>query len=104
MFEFVCAESSLTGFTIDERVNKAFNVARRFPSARVHENRSIQSLDVVAIRHRFPPGILDVEFEFNSERTIIPARADPAINFRRRENKSSSLAERYEFLKAFEFF
>jgi hypothetical protein len=45
-----------------------------------------------------PPQTLDVVFEFNSERPIIPRRSEPAVNLARLKNKPAPLTQRHDFV------
>ena len=72
-------------------------MAGGFPHTRVHNNRAIQADHVIAgANHVVPPGVFDVAFEFDAERAVIPKSADTAIDFARRKDESSALAQRHQ--------
>ena len=69
----VGAEALLRHLAVDERVGEAGHVARGLPHARMHEDGRVEPLDIVAIRHCLPPGLLHVAQQLDAERTVIPA-------------------------------
>jgi hypothetical protein len=69
----VLAEPTVALTTFDQRVAEIFDVSTGFPDARVHENRGVQSHDVVTLGdNRTPPSLLDVTLEFDAEGAIVP--------------------------------
>src|SRR5665213_1870695 len=59
----------------------------------------IEGLDVAALGHRAPPGVLQIAQHFNAERTVIPAAIQAAINFGRLKYKPPPLGERYDLFE-----
>jgi hypothetical protein len=84
-------------FAIDHGIGEVFNVTGCFPHARVHEDRRIEALDVVAQRHLLPPCILDITQKLHAERAVVPGAVEPAVNFRGLKHKPAPLSERNEF-------
>src|SRR6185437_11318914 len=73
ILELVGAKAALARLAIDEGIDEPSDVATRFPDARVHENRRLDPLDVVArAHHRLPPALLQVALQLNPERPVIP--------------------------------
>src|SRR2546427_549717 len=69
---------------IDQRVGDPGDMAARLPYARMHENRGVQPLDVVArADERVPPAILDVALQLDAEGAVVPDRAGAAVDLRR---------------------
>src|SRR5438094_5055768 len=84
---------------LDQRVGEILHVSRRFPHARVHEDRTVQTDDVFPqLDHRSPPGILDVALELDAERPEVPGRARAAVDLARREHEAAPLRERRDLL------
>src|SRR5262249_3162152 len=51
---------------------------------------------VTLVHHRAPPRVLDVALELDAERTVVPRRADAAVDLARREDEAAPLAQRDE--------
>src|SRR5687768_2725798 len=67
----------------------------------MHDDRGIDADDIFAfLRHSAPPGLLEVAFEFDAERAVIPKTIDAAVDFRGLENEPASLAERDDLFHA----
>src|SRR5215212_7404723 len=65
----------------------------------MHENAGIEADDVPALMHEpAPPQVLDIAFELDSERSIVPGICQTAINVRAGEDESAALAERGNFV------
>ena len=61
----VGTKALLAVLAIDERIGEAGDVAARLPHPRMHQDRRVEPLDVVArAHHRVPPAVL--EFLFSS--------------------------------------
>ena len=54
---------------------------------------------VARAHHRVPPAILDVLFQFDAERSVIPHRARTAIDLRGLEDEATALTERDELVE-----
>src|SRR5207302_9024766 len=93
--KLIGAITFLGGPAVDHRVAEPADMARGFPDARVHDDRTVEPdhvvtrLDVVA-----PPGFLDVPLELDAEGTIIPETIDSAIDLARGKDDPSPLAKR----------
>ena len=96
----VGAEALLAVLAIDERIGEAGDVAARLPHARMHQDRRVEPLDVVArANHRMPPAVLDVLLELDAERAVVPHGSGAAVDLRRLEDESAALAQRNEFFE-----
>src|SRR5207237_3542353 len=79
---------------IDHRIGKGIDVTARFQHRRMGQDRAIQPDDVVAVAHRhLPPILLEIIFEFDPERSVIPHPVESAINLARLENEPAPLAQ-----------
>ena len=97
--QLVGAEAGLAGLAIDQRIGEARDVARRLPDLGMHEDRRIESFDVVAgAHHGVPPAILDVALELDAQRAVVPDRAEAAVDLGGLEDEAAPLAERDQFV------
>src|SRR5918998_534066 len=71
----------------------------RLPRARMHENRRVEPLNVVAhADHGVPPAVLQIALQLDPERTVIPDGSRAAVNFGRLKDEAASLAQRHELV------
>ncbi len=76
ILELVGAEARLARLAVDQRIGEAGDVAARLPDARVHQDRRVEPLDVVArADHRVPPAVLEVLLQLDAERAVVPDRS-----------------------------
>src|SRR5262249_50219054 len=92
--ELIRTETGLTLLTIHQRIHKTGDVARRLPNPGMHQDRSVNPLDILPIRHPPPPALLHMALELDPERPNTQTRFNPAIDLARRKNKTSALTER----------
>ena len=98
VLQLVGAEAALARLAVDERVDEAADVAARLPHPRMHEDRGIEALDVVArAHHRVPPALLQVALELDAERAVVPDRPEAAVDLRGLKHEPAPLGERHEF-------
>jgi hypothetical protein len=58
---------------IYERIGEPCDMPGCFPYLRMHEDRRVEPLDVVAgVNHRIPPAVLDVSLQRHAEGTVVP--------------------------------
>ena len=77
----VGAEALLAVPAVHERIDESGDVPARLPDARMHEDRGVQSLDVVpGAHHRVPPPILEILLQLDAERTVVPDGAGAAVD------------------------
>jgi hypothetical protein len=92
-FELIRAKTMMAILALDQRIGKRVHVTAGLPDAWIHDYRCIYADNIVAVlHHSFPPGALDIVFQFDTERSIIPKTADSAIDLRRLKNESAPLA------------
>ena len=73
------------------------------PHPWMHEDRSVQSLDVIAlVDHSGPPCLLDVAFELDPKRTVVPHRTGPPVNLGRLEDEAAPFGEGNEGIERVE--
>ena len=93
----VGAKALLAVAAIDERIGEPGDVTARLPDARVHQDRGVEPLDVVArAHHRVPPAVLEVLLQLDAERTVVPHGPGAAVDLGGLEDESAPLAERHE--------
>ena len=86
---------------IDHRIAERIHMPAGLPYGRMQDDARIERNDVVALaHHRLPPRVAKIALQLGSERTVIPEPVKAAINFGRLENKTSPLAEAYDFFHA----
>ena len=90
--DFVGTKTLVTFFTLDERVGKSGSVTRSNPSARVHDDGSIDTIDVVALFYEIlPPGLHDFAFQGDTKWTVVPSTGHTTINVTAGENEATAL-------------
>ena len=100
VLELVGAKALLAGPAVDERIDEAGDVTARLPRPRMHEDRRVEPLDVVArAHHRRPPAVLEVLLQLDAERTVVPHRAGAAVDLGDLEDEAAPLAERHELFQ-----
>ena len=91
--DFIGAETLMTFFTFDEWVRESGGVARSNPSARVHNNSSVDAINIVAIFDEIvPPGLFDFSFKGYAERAIVPSASHATIDIATWKNKATAFA------------
>src|SRR5262245_51751045 len=79
----------------------------RFPYLRVHDDRAIHAhhLNLFAVwarrrvaDHVVPPGVLNVLFQLDAERAVVPEAVDAAVDFARLKDEAAAFAQGDEFV------
>ncbi len=96
--------------TVDHVIVEQVVVAAALPDLRMHDDRAVESdhLEspwrtgrrdqfVVASDHVVPPGLLEVAFQLDAQRAVVPKTLDAAVDFAGLKQESTSLAERHDF-------
>ena len=97
--QFIRAMARFANAAIHQRVGKSAKMPGGFPGFRVHQNCAVQPDIVRAFLHKFlPPHALDIVFQLNTERTVIPCVCKAAVNLGAAVYKASALAKRNELL------
>src|SRR5207244_2400108 len=77
----VGAKSLLAVAAVDEGIGEASDVPTGHPDFAIHENRRVESLDVVArADHRVPPAVLEIPLQLDAEGAIVPHRPSTAVD------------------------
>ncbi len=98
--DVVGPEPALAFLALDQRVGKVLHMARGVPDPGMHQDRGVQANDVVVhLGHFLPPHTLNIFFEFDAQRTVVPGPGLAAVDFTGLENEASSLAQRHQFFK-----
>src|ERR1035437_9212327 len=98
VLQLVGAKAALAEFAVHERIDEPTDVPARLPHARMHKDRGIETLDVVArAHHRVPPALLQVALQLDAERTVVPDGAKAAVDLGGLKNEPTPLGERHEF-------
>src|SRR5262249_36521425 len=88
------------------RIRESPYVPARFPHLRVHDDRAIHAyhgdfLSVGSGRriadHVVPPGLLDVVFQLDAERAVVPEAVDAAVDFARLKDEPLAPAQGDQF-------
>src|SRR5690606_2535370 len=83
---------ALRGFIVAHRIVERIHVPRCLPHGRMHQNGSIEALDVVVpIDHVMPPALLYVALQLHAERAVVVRGAESSIDFRGRKDESAPL-------------
>jgi hypothetical protein len=92
--QVVLAEALVAVGALDQRVRERLEVPRGLPDPGGHDDGRVLADHVVAQLHdRAPPGLLDVVLELDPERTVVVARADPAVDLARLEGEAAALGQ-----------
>ena len=79
---------------LDERVVERFDVARRLPHLGRHEDGRVEPDDIVAeLHHVAPPRVLNVSLELDTDRPVVPRRAQATVDLGRRKDQPSAFGE-----------
>ena len=100
--DLIRAESGLGEKAVAHGIGKSPDVSGGGEHGLVGEDGSIESENVVAFLDVLsPPVVLEVTFEFRSEWAVVPATIQPAVEFGRLKDESTSLAQGDNFLHAY---
>src|SRR5260370_23917304 len=101
--KLICTDEVPAPSAFAHRIRKSPHVPARFPHLRIHNDRAIDPdhRDFLTVgpwtrvaHHVVPPGVLDVLFQLDAERAVVPEAADAAVNLARLEDEAAALAER----------
>ena len=92
--ELVRAKARLAGPAVHQRIVEIAHMAAGHPDLPVHQNGAVKPHIIFAFLHKFlPPRALDIVFEFDAQRAIIPGVGQAAVDFRSRKHKTPPLAQ-----------
>src|SRR5690606_13887841 len=93
------AEALLRDQAIDERIGEAREMTRSLPHLRVHDDRCVETDDVLAlVDHRAPPLVHDVALELDAERSVVISAPEPSIDLARLKHEASLFRDRDHLL------
>lgn len=97
--EVVGAVTRFARFAVHQGVGKTADMTACLPRCRVHNYCAVKS-DVVGIfNHEFlPPSLLDVVFELNAERAVVPRVGKTAVDFTSGIDESAVFCEGNKFV------
>ena len=76
------------------RIGERVEVARRLPYLRMHDDRCVETGDILAATHgELPPGLLHVLLKFAAQGTVVPEPRHSAIYLGRVVNEATALAK-----------
>ena len=80
--QVIGSEPALARPAVNQRIIEALDVPDA-SQTRMHQNAGIEADDVPALMHEpAPPQVLDIAFELDSERPVVPGICQTAINVR----------------------
>ena len=92
--QLVGAMTRLARLAVEQRVGEAGDVTGCDPGLRVHDDGSVETDVVGALLHEFlEPCLFDIVFELHTERTVVPAVCQTAVDFAAGEDKAAVFAE-----------
>src|SRR5512132_465399 len=92
--QVVLAEALVAVGALDQRVGERLEVPGGLPDPRCHDDGRVLTGNVVSQLHdRAQPGLLDVVIQLDPERTVVVARADPAVDLARLEGEAAALGQ-----------
>lgn len=93
--EVVRAVTGLAGLAVHEGVGEAADMARRLPDGGIHQNGAVDADIIRAFGDElFPPCRLDIVFERNAERTVVPGVGEPPVDFAAGEDEAAVFGKR----------
>lgn len=99
--DLVGAEASFREKAIAHRIRESANVAGSSEDGLVREDGAIESEDVIALLHVFPPPvILEVFLQISAEWAVVPATVQSTVDLGRLKNEAFAFTERNNFLHA----
>ena len=100
--QLVGTVTTLALLAVNQGIGETTDMARGDPCLGIHQDSTVDA-DVMGIfLDKFlPPGCLDVVFQQDAQRAVVPGIRQAAINFRTGENKSTILGQGDNFLHGF---
>ncbi len=96
--------SGIALFTFSDEVGELVGVAGGLPYQRVHKYAAIEADNVVPhLYDRLPPRASDVIFQFDTERAVVIAACQSAVDFAGLKDEAPSLAKRYDVIELCNF-
>ena len=90
--QLVRPETLMALLAVHERIGEASQMSGCHPRLRVHQNCAVYAYIQLIVLNKFlPPCSLDIIFELNTQRAIIPRIGETSVNFGARVYKSAVL-------------
>ena len=100
--DLVGTEALLALLAVHQRVGEAAYMTRGNPGHGVHENSGVEADVVRAFLYELlAPRRLDVVFELNAERTVVPGVRKAAVDLRAGVHEATALAQGDDFFHCF---
>ena len=100
--QLICAMARLARLAVHQRVGEAADMAGSDPNLGVHDDCAVEADIVLALLHKaLPPRALDVVFELNAERAVIPRVCKTAIDLGTGVYKAAVFAECNDLVHCF---
>ena len=97
--EIVRAVTGFAALAVHKGIAESAEVTACDPDVGVHQNSAVETrVERVFLDKLFPPRALDVVFELNSERAVVPGVCESAVYFAARKYETSVFAEGDKFV------
>ena len=98
--QLISAVTALAGAAVQQRVREAGHMAGGDPGLGVHQDGGVQADIVGAFLHELlHPCLFDVVLELNTQRAVVPAVCQAAVNFAARIDEPAVLAQVHDHVK-----
>ena len=102
LHQLVGAMAHFAGLAVNQRIVEGAHVAGGHPHLRVHQDGGVQPHVIGGFLDEFlPPGALDVVLQLHTQRAVVPAVGQTAVNVGTREDKAPVLAECNDLVHGF---
>ena len=102
VIHLVGAVAFFTHLAVHHGIRKATNVTGGGEHCLMGEDGAVHADDVIALLDVFaPPVILEVAFQLGTERAVVPAAVEAAVEFSGLEDESFAFTKRYDFFHSF---
>ena len=99
LFQFVRPPALLAAFAFHQRVGEILEVSAGYPDLGMHQDTGIDTDHIIpALDHIFPPGVFDIAFQLDAQRSEVPATGQTAVDFAALKDKPPPAAEGNNFL------
>jgi len=102
--EVVNAGAGVAFFAHGHQVGELVGVAGGLPDHRVHQDRTIQTDNVVThLDDGLPPGVADVALQLRTQRAVVVATGQSAVNFTGLVDESTPFTQGHDVVKLVQF-
>ena len=97
--EMIHADARMTFLAFRQRVAEPADMSRRLPHLRMHENRAVETHDILVLAHHsLPPRLADITRKLNPVRSKIIHGGEPAIDLRTWKHEPAPLRKRNQLV------